>query len=202
MMEQGQEPTDKDKWNIISELKKSINPVTIYRNPGMVANDYDTGSAYARGRLYQILREHKYKTIVPGKYLPAYDLINYCESTPYTVDLYALRYHPDSNNRLVTDELIVDICRSNHAGLTIAPYDPDAKFTPAYVSHANNYKKQMICSQYNIDPNRYVILNEWDIFSPRQIAKPNEWIEKQLFAGRIENTEGKAKDDLFVNLPA
>jgi hypothetical protein len=198
-------------------LRKSIRPCSIHCNPGMKFGDYDTATSYARGRAYQILSGRGYRTIIPGKYLPAFDLIHYCELVPYTVDLYALQYHPESKN-VVTDELVVDIRRKTHDGLTIVPYDMNttigssvsaasasstSPMTPkqrkAFVEHANQYKKQMICSHYDIDPKRYVIMDEDELFS-RRYARPTAEIEKILFADRCD-TMIKSKDDLYVELP-
>ena len=191
-------------------LKRNIKPCSIFRNPGMSMNDYDTATAYARGRVLGILQNNRYRTIVPGKYLPAFDLIHYCELVPYTVDLYALQYHKESS-KVVTDELIIDIRRAKYDGLTIIPYEMSIppnhdplkeriERGKAFVEHANQYKKQMICSHYNIDPKRYIILNEEELFSKNK-AKSAEDIEKILFVDKCDTT-AKAKDDLFVELPA
>lgn len=207
-------------------LRKSIRPCSIHRNPGMTFADYDTTTSYARGRVLQILQENRYRTIVAGKYLPSFDLIHYCEIVPYTVDLYALQYHKESGN-VVTDELIVDIRRTKYNGLTIVPYDlsmtqeqhaqhnqtanhhPSRQIIPmkdngyrrkAFVEHANQYKKQMICSHYNIDPNRYIIIDEDKLLSKRY-TKSKADIEKMLFVDRCD-TMVKSRDDLYVELPA
>lgn len=186
-------------------LKKNIKPCSIHRNPGMTFADYDTTTAYARGRVVQILSDNGYRTIVAGKYLPSFDLIHYCEMVPYTVDLYALQYHKESSN-VVTDELIVDIKRKRYGGLTVVPYDVINPQNPetvkpgyqrkAFVEHANQYKKQMICSHYNIDPKRYIIIDEEKLFS-KFGTKPTTEIEKMLFADKCDNMI-KATDDLYV----
>jgi hypothetical protein len=206
-----------------SQLKKSIRPVSIHRNPGMTMVDYESTTSYARGRVYDILMRHGYRTIVPGKYLPSFDLVHYCELVPYTVDLYCLKYHPESK-KVVTDELIVDIRRRKYDGLTIVPYDMSMteeqhqeqnrlqnrlnRQLPlksgnhrrkAFVEHANQYKKQMICSHYNIDPKRYVILDEQKLYS-KESARPTNEIENMLFADRCD-TVTKSRDDLYVELP-
>lgn len=193
-------------------LRKSIRPVSIHRNPGMVYTDYDTNTAYARGRVVNILQQHKYRTIIAGKYLPSFDLIHYCELVPYTVDIYALQTHSESA-KVITDELIVDIRRKKYEGLTIVPYEANSATVigsedlrlrerlqkgKTFVEHANQYKKQMICSHYNIDPKRYVIMNEEELFS-KDKTRSTEEIEEMLFADR--NTEmQKARDDLYVSV--
>ncbi len=208
-------------------LRKTTKPISIHRNPGMTFADYDTTTSYSRGRAAQILSENHYKTIVPGKYLPSFDLIHYCEIIPYTVDLYALQYHPQST-KVITDELIVDIRRKKHEGLTIVPYEmsmteeqhkhlgllqsrqeraaerlttttKSTRRGKAFVEHANQYKKQMICSHYDIDPRRYIIIDEDKLFSKRYAMTKDE-IEKILFTDRWRDTMSKSKDDLYVEL--
>jgi hypothetical protein len=150
-----------------------------------------------------------------GKYLPAFDLIHYCELVPYTVDIYALQTHKEST-KVITDELIVDIRRKKYDGLTIVPYDGTSTVPmlggddlrlkerlqkgKTFVEHANQYKKQMICSHYNIDPKRYVIMDEEKLFS-RDWTRPTSEIEAMLFADRNETMQ-KARDDLYVELKA
>jgi len=182
----------------LDNLRKSLKNCSIHRNPGMIAADYDSGTAYARGRVVEILRADGYRTIVPGKYLPAFDLIRYCEQVPYTIDVYALKYHKESKN-VIVDEIIVDIRRTKFYGLTIVPYDMDAKNTKAYVEHANDYKKRMICSQYNIDPDRYIMFDEEDLFSKQ--AKPTTWIFKKLTENRCADIM-KSAEELYVELNA
>jgi hypothetical protein len=202
----------KDEYEIFQafeQLRRSIRPVSIYRNPGMSVNDYDTPTSYARGRAVQILKGKGYDTIVPGKYLPAYDLVQYCELVPYTVDIYALQHHKDSTN-VVLDELIVDIKRKKHDGLTIVPFDMSMPQDPqdplknvvrgkAFVDHANDYKKRMICSHYNIDPKRYVILDEEELYS-KYNRKSTPEIEDRLFADKCKEGIQKSEDELYVEL--
>jgi hypothetical protein len=190
------------------QLRKSIRPVSIYRNPGMSINDYDTPTSYARGRVVQILKGKGYDTIVPGKYLPAYDLVQYCELVPFTVDVYALQHHKDSAN-VIMDELVIDIKRKKFDGLTIVPFDMSVPQDQealksvvrgkAFVDHANDYKKRMICSHYNIDPKRYVILDEEELFS-KYHKKSTPKIEDMLFADKCKEGIQKSEDELYVEL--